>query len=307
LRRDRAEGCRTMIENLLRKQLAAIKARALEMRRLYALRRGLPPEVVEPPCRLETAVPGVERVVGSEPVYWVRTEGDAIAEDAERVAKEFSRLSGFPEWFEDAGERNSGDVRTGPIDPYATCFFDIETTGLVPNTYVFLCGMMYLQNGRFVIEQAFARDYAEEAGLLFAVRDLLLRFPVLVTFNGASFDVPFVRTRMVVARIANDFDHRHVDLIGPARRVFAGTLPNCKLETIQTHLRRLGRQDDIPGRDIPDAYHEFVRSGDARKIKRILYHNRMDLIAMAHLVNHLVAVSPDAVARKPAGPPQLGL
>jgi hypothetical protein len=168
------------------------------------------------------------------------------------------------------------------------CFFDIETTGLSPNTYAFLCGMMYLEDGDFVIDQAFARDYSEEPGMLRYVEEVYRRFPVVVTYNGASFDVPFVGTRMAVARMQGDGPRTHVDLIAAARRAFTDTLPNCRLETIERHLRGTARVGDIPGAEIPGAYHDFVRTGDAARIKKILYHNRMDLIAMVSLVDHLV-------------------
>ena len=110
---------------------------------------------------------------------------------------------------------------------------------------------------------------------------------MIVTYNGAGFDVPFLQTRMAVARMEAVKPFEHVDLLEPARECFSDVLPNCRLETVERHLRGSSRTGDIAGRDIPEAYHEFVRTGDARDIGRILYHNRMDLLAMAYLVNHL--------------------
>jgi uncharacterized protein YprB with RNaseH-like and TPR domain len=79
----------------------------------------------------------------------------------------------------------------------------------------------------------------------------------------------------------------HVDLLEPSRERLGDVLPNCKLETIERHLRGIARSGDIPSRDIPEVYHEFVRTGDARDMQRVLYHNLMDLLAMAYMVNHL--------------------
>jgi uncharacterized protein YprB with RNaseH-like and TPR domain len=93
---------------------------------------------------------------------------------------------------------------------------------------------------------------------------------------------------MAVARIDYAGPLEHVDLLPPARPRFRGVLPDCRLETIERHLRGATREGDIPGSEIPDAYHEFVRTGDARKIKRILHHNRMDLLAMVGLFNCLM-------------------
>jgi len=35
---------------------------------------------------------------------------------------------------------------------------------------------------------------------------------------------------------------------------------------------------------IPDAYHEFVRTGDTLLLKEIFQHNALDLITMAELI-----------------------
>jgi len=250
------------MENALRKRLEILKSRAREIRRLYLARHGLPLSG-EPgiPIPLVEAARGEEILAGSLPLYLIRTAAEDVVPDFAALVSSFS---------ED------------------TCFFDIETTGLTPSTYVFLCGMMSPREGRFVIEQAFARDYSEEAGMLRYVRDALGRFRRVVTYNGTTFDLPFVKARMAVARIDYDCPRDHVDLLLPARQRYRGVLPDCRLETIERHLRGVSREGDIPGSEIPDAYHEFVRTGDARKIKRILHHNRMDLLAMVGLFDCLV-------------------
>jgi uncharacterized protein YprB with RNaseH-like and TPR domain len=281
------------MENALRKRLEILKSRAREIRRLHLARQGtgLP---VEPgrPVTLAEAAPGVEITAASLPLYLIRTNADEVVNDAPVLAESFALATLDPSWrglsigAAGAGRPADGLAKTPAAADF--CFFDIETTGLSPSTYVFLCGMMSVRDGRFFIEQAFARDYSEEAGMLSYVREVLRRSRVLVTFNGASFDVPFVKTRMAVARIDYEGPREHVDLLLPARPRFRGTLPDCRLETIERHLRGANREDDIPGSEIPDAYHEFVRAGDARKIKRILHHNRMDLLAMVGLFNCLM-------------------
>jgi uncharacterized protein YprB with RNaseH-like and TPR domain len=286
------------MENALRKRLEILKNRAREIRRLYLLRHGLGMPV-EPgvPTALIDAAPGEEVTIASSALYLIRSEARTVVADAAALADSFRRLGSTPSWrgmslgANAARDSSQGAWRedlSGTISGEHFCFFDIETTGLTPSTYVFLCGMMYLHEGQFVIEQAFARDYSEEAGMLLYTRQTLDRFPVLVTYNGASFDVPFIKTRMAVGRIEYEGPRKHVDLLMPARQRFSGVLPNCKLGTIERHLRNTEREGDIPGSEIPDAYHEFVRTGDARKIKRILHHNRMDLLAMACLFHHLL-------------------
>jgi len=289
------------MENLLRKRLEAIKQRAKSLREGYLARRGSEEpsddgvfsfDLPGPPQAVEVVAPG--RVIdrGEGAFYLVRCEGDAIAEDAGDVAARLVRLAVRPSWPYNVLDVDIYAGSRAPLEPDRVCFFDIETTGLVPNTYVFECGLMVIDGGRFVIEQLLARDYSEEGAMLAYLNEVLARHAAVVTYNGATFDLPFVRTRMAVNRVGAMASSGHLDLLWPARRHFSGILPNCKLVTIERHLRGTSRTGDIPGRYIPEAYHRFVDTGDARLIGRVLYHNRMDLLAMACLLNHLTEVRP---------------
>ncbi len=40
---------------------------------------------------------------------------------------------------------------------------------------------------------------------------------------------------------------------------------------------------DIPGEEIPAAYHHFVRTGDARDMLTVLHHNALDLLTLADI------------------------
>ena len=56
---------------------------------------------------------------------------------------------------------------------------------------------------------------------------------------------------------------------------------------MERHLRRKTREGDIPGRLIPQAWHDYVQSGDGRAMEAVLYHNRMDIFTMAVILNRL--------------------
>jgi uncharacterized protein YprB with RNaseH-like and TPR domain len=255
------------------------------------------------PLEFEHAVPGEARTLDAAGYYLVRLAGAEIDPIA---ATEAERLAALCVWPADivrtvVGERRNHAIvdLADDVSPPSLLFLDIETAGLSANTYVFLCGLMYWANGEFVVEQAFARDYAEEEGLLRHVRAAIDRFGTVVTYNGASFDIPFLRTRMAVHRVPDIEPVGSVDLLHSSRRVFRSVLPNCRLVTVERHLRGVDRVDDIPSRFIPRAYHEFVRSRDARVMRNVVYHNRMDLFTMAVILNHF-AQSPLA-ASSPTG------
>jgi uncharacterized protein YprB with RNaseH-like and TPR domain len=258
---------------------------------------------------IEQAVPGEACALAESAYYLVRSAGASVDPLAPFEAARFAAIASWPETVSramvgrfvrrgyDALGYNDGARDFGGLlplfrqaDPRSVLFLDIETAGLSPSTYVFLCGLMHLSTDppAFQVEQVFARDYAEEEGLLRHVRSRLGRFDTVVTYNGASFDVPFLRTRMAVHGIPDIVPMGSVDLLQASRRVFRSVLPNVRLVTVERHLRGLERVGDIPSRFIPRAYHEYVRTGDARVMRNVVYHNRMDLFTMAVILNRLV-------------------
>lgn len=241
-------------------------------------------------ARLETLVAGEAMTADGVPLYLVRAVGPAVDRAAPEEATLFSQLRAWPQDVNCVLVGPRGGSRQPPVfSPRRTLFLDIETAGLSANTYLFLCGMMYFDDSGFVVEQAFARTYEEEGGVLRHVRNTMARFDTVVTYNGTTFDLPFIRTRMAIHRLPDVGVMGSVDLLHAARRVFRPLLPNCRLITVERHLRSVDRSGDIPGRYIPDAYHDYVATGDGRAMKPVLYHNLMDIFTMAVIVNRLAA------------------
>jgi uncharacterized protein YprB with RNaseH-like and TPR domain len=238
---------------------------------------------------IETVEPGDEVSAGGEPLYLIRREAEDVDPAAVEEAEAFGRLVAWPKHVgaKAHGTQSPGQKLETPFDRESICFLDIETTGLSPTTYLFLIGLMFWEKGRFVAELVFARNYAEETAVLQYVRDTMSRFAAVVTYNGDRFDLPFIETRLAAARVGPLDPIASVDLLYTARRVFSSVLPNCKLGTVERHIRGIERSGDIPSRYIPAAYHDYVRTGDARAMKNVLYHNRMDLFTMAILINRL--------------------
>jgi uncharacterized protein YprB with RNaseH-like and TPR domain len=187
-----------------------------------------------------------------------------------------------------SGLRRRLATLAGPPTPAITktIFVDVESTGL-GNTPLFLIGVMVWERGGFEVKQFFARSYAEEAAVIAAFDTCCRNRTLLVTFNGKSFDIPFIRTRAVANGLPFDHDLPHFDLLHECRRIWRGSLPNCKLQTLETHVCGRTRSGDIPGARIPDAYHEFVRSDNAVEIVEILKHNMLDLVTLADLMARL--------------------
>ena len=177
----------------------------------------------------------------------------------------------------------------GPVAPEEVLFLDLETTGL-HSMPIFLIGLMAFEDDSLVVRQYFARDYSQERAILSLLADELPRRRLLVTFNGKSFDVPYVHTRAAATAVSCRLAMPHCDLLHASRRIWGGELPNCRLQTLETYVCRRGaRTDDIDGSRIPEAYHAFVRTGNAAEMALCIKHNRLDLITLADLLTRLPA------------------
>lgn len=183
--------------------------------------------------------------------------------------------------------RGMSESVVGP-DLHRGMLLDLETGGFA-GTPVFLIGVIDLGAAQPSVEQFLLRDYPEEHGILASLASLAAARDTWVTFNGKSFDEPVLRDRCTLHRIPLRSPNVHVDLLHAARRRWGGTLPDCRLATLESAVLGRMRVGDVPGRDVPDLFHHFVRTGNARVIAGVIQHNAADLLAMLDLLRILGA------------------
>lgn len=252
-----------------------------------AMRRSRAP--VPPPLPsgpLAELVPGraVERPEGA--FYLVQ------AAPAEVLPKATRMLESLPETLAalSAATDDAGLASVPEAGPGQLALLDIETAGLSAAP-IFLVGLVLWPTDRLdaaVVCQLMARDYAEEAAMLAEAASLLAGRRVLISYNGRSFDLPLVQERLVYHRLGRlRAPECHLDLLRVVRRRFRGRWEDCRLQTLEKHLCGRERWGDIEGADIPQAYHDFVSTGDAGRMKLVIEHNRLDLISMLEILSHL--------------------
>ena len=176
-------------------------------------------------------------------------------------------------------------------------YLDTETTGLAggTGTYAFLVGVGFFDGDHFEVRQLFMRDLDEEPALLTHLEEIFQRFDGFVTYNGSGFDLPLLETRFVLGRRRFPGTVFHVDLLGPARRLWSDRLADCRLGTVEQHALRFTRDDDIPGALIPTVYFEYLRRKRPDELPRVFEHNRHDILSLAALTGWVA----DAVVRAP--------
>lgn len=209
-------------------------------------------------------------------------------------------LPGAAAWREALGWLSALD----PALADGAVFLDIETTGLghTAGTLAFVVGLARVVGGAVDVEQYVLENMSGEPGMLAALASRLPAGALLVTFNGASFDLPVLRGRL--RRCGLDpaaLAGPHLDLLPLARRMWRGRGPDCRLTTLERSQLRVERDGDLPGHAIPAMFWAALRDpdGGAAGIRQVVAHNLADMLAMPALAL--------ALARAVARPTDLDL
>lgn len=165
-------------------------------------------------------------------------------------------------------------------------FMDIETKGL-SNVPVILIGVAEIRGSKIVVSQYFLRDYTEEPNIMEAYLSHIDDDSVHVTFNGKSFDVPFIKNRCSYLGIESDIDLPHLDLMYFAKSLWKDNLPNCQLQTIEREIFGIKREGDVPGQYIPGYYDTYLREGNIGPVVPIIEHNCQDIISLASFLEKM--------------------
>ena len=192
-------------------------------------------------------------------------------------------LAHIAQWAKDS------EIDKLPLSKFA--FLDTETSGLSggTGTYAFLVGVARFIDDEYVLQQFFMRDPAEEPALLEGLATFLAPCEALVTFNGKAFDAPLLSTRYRLHQIPIPYkDYSHLDLLPLARRLWRDRLESRTLKYLEEHVLDFTRSsEEVPGYEVPWLYFDYLRTGDARPLGGVFYHNAMDVVAMAALLAHM--------------------
>jgi hypothetical protein len=95
----------------------------------------------------------------------------------------------------------------------------------------------------------------------------------------------------------------HLDLLPLARRLWRDRLPSRALGSLEQYILGVTRTtEDVPGWMIPQLYFDYMRNGDARPLKSVFYHNAVDVLSMAALLQHIADLLDDPLASSGQAP-----
>lgn len=166
-----------------------------------------------------------------------------------------------------------------------TLAFDTETSGLSngSGSFIFMLGLGYFEGDRYTVDQLILPDLSAEKAFLRQTELIFSRFPILLSYNGKSFDIPMLQSRLNYYMFP-DFTKEiaHCDLLKITRRYWKPLLGGVRLADIEQYVLKLKRGDEeVPGYLAPELYRDYLRENDASYISGIAYHNQIDVVSLS--------------------------
>ena len=175
-----------------------------------------------------------------------------------------------------------------PFDTFNTMFIDIETDGLSHKNKLVIIGLIqFNRNGAAQLIQLFNDDYQSEREMLLELIHLLKVHDTdyYVSFNGNSFDFPFLNARFRHYKIDYQLPKAaNVDLLRLSRQNQAHLgIADFKLKSVEKFVG-INRNDTISGKDSILMFQAYIESKSEALKQAILLHNYDDLINMIPLL-----------------------
>ena len=179
----------------------------------------------------------------------------------------------------------------GLHEPEDFVFFDIETLGLFSRPII-LFGLGVIERGDLTVRQYLLRDINEEPAALAATLELLSgKHRAVVTFNGKSFDMPYLSDRLAYYGMETPRQIPHFDVLHFSRRRWKDHFPSLRLTALEREVLGIHREDDVPGQMVPEFFETYLRTGNCGPLVPVVEHNRQDVVSLARLFFHLLGES----------------
>jgi uncharacterized protein YprB with RNaseH-like and TPR domain/DNA-directed RNA polymerase subunit RPC12/RpoP len=162
---------------------------------------------------------------------------------------------------------------------------DIETLGLSERPIILL-GIAKPNKNQVCTSQFLLRDIQDEPSAIWALISQLEPNLSLITFNGRSFDIPYIKQRLAYYGLDASLNNPHFDVLHFTRRALRSKLTDCKLETVEKYIG-IKRDINIPGALVPHFYDTYLKTKNPGPLVAIVEHNKQDLLTLGTLFSKL--------------------
>jgi len=168
-------------------------------------------------------------------------------------------------------------------------FLDIETTGLSRqySDIISITVLLYELNS-YKIYQIFCQYKIDEPEALKFLKDLIKSKKYVITYNGNSFDIPFLISKTQKHKINIDFDcFIKIDLYNYMRQMRSKIqIADLKLKTAEEYFN-IKRNDTLGGKDVTVLYEAYKIEPRKEFSYLIMQHNYEDVFNLPILLNNI--------------------
>ena len=170
----------------------------------------------------------------------------------------------------------------------AVCFLDIETTGFSRKyNMIYLIGLVFYNENKNMWEsrQLFAHDKGAEKEILLELIEFVKDFDLIITYNGDSFDIPFINSRLKLYNIDfNLFSVENFDIykLIKENKIYL-EFENYKLKTVEQNLN-IFRDDIYSGGQCIRFYKDYIKTKETHLLDKCLNHNYDDLFYLIDII-----------------------
>ncbi|MGB4439912.1 MAG: ribonuclease H-like domain-containing protein [Sedimentibacter sp.] len=168
-------------------------------------------------------------------------------------------------------------------------FLDIETTGLSRQfSDIISITVLLYEAGSYKIYQIFCQYKIDEPEALKFLKDLIKSKKYVITYNGNTFDIPFLINKTQKHDINIDFDcFIKIDLYNYMRQLRNKIqITDLKLKTIEEYFN-IKRNDTLGGEDVIVLYEAYKIEPRKEFSYLIMQHNYEDVFNLPILLNNI--------------------
>lgn len=178
-------------------------------------------------------------------------------------------------------------------------FFDIETTGFNKrkDAIILITYGNFIDNNTFVLKQYFCENLSEEKEILISFSKDLGNKNIFCSYNGISFDEPFIINRMLKHNLFPVNIKEHIDLyamIRPYHKVLG--MERCNLKSVEKFIG-VERKDKIDGGLSVELYEDYLNTGDENLKEVLMLHNYEDVLYLPQIFKLIYKIECDNLVR----------
>ncbi len=150
----------------------------------------------------------------------------------------------------------------------STAYIDIETTGLgAPGDIITTIALYDGENIKYYINGKNLNDFKKD----------ILEYKVIITYNGKTFDVPFIESFLRI-----NIPHAHLDLRYILHRLgYSGGLKSCER---QLGIGRTGSLADVDGFFAVLLWNDYMNYKNEKSLETLLSYNIEDVLNLEFLM-----------------------